>query len=164
MTDAAIAQGSKPLMIHHAVPVGKASNQFFNIMLSLRRHADVHHLGIYQADRLQPGGAAARICYQLGFVNHGGFEVRAVITEFNGRGNDLRVFDRDGLFSGQHAAGNACCIDAVEHLQRQQAQRAEIGAGQVLLQVFNGIMRLAAVGGADVQDKRALQQPGTLNI
>ena len=151
-------------MIHNTVLIRKPCDQFFDIMLSLRRHTDVHDLGIHQTDCLQPGGAAARIGNQLGFINDGSFKMRAVIAQLNRGRNDLRVINWDGFFSRQHAAGNAGSVDAVEQLQCQETERTQIGPRQISLQVLYGVMCFAAVGRPDMQDKRSLQLPCALNI
>ena len=151
-------------MPHHAVMVSEALDQLFDVLQGLRRHADMHHIRVHQADGPQPGGAPARVRDQLGLVDHRGLEMAFAVAELYRGGDNLGVFHLDGFLSGQHAAGDAGGVDFVVHLQRQQAQRSQIGPGDVLLQVFDGVKGLAAVGRPDVQDKAALHLPGPLHI
>ena len=151
-------------MPHHAVVIPEALDQFFDILQGLRRHADMHHIRIHQADRSQPGGATARVRDQLRFVDHRGLEMGLAVAKFNRGGDDLGVLHRDGFLPGQHAAGDAGGVDFVVHLQCKQAQGSQISPGDVFLQVFDGIIGFSAVGRADVQDKAALHLPCPLHI
>ena len=162
--DPSVAQRGQSLVPHHAVPVRKLPDQAFDVMQCLRRHADMHDLGVHQADGLQPRGPAPRVGDQLGLVDHCGLEVSSGVAELDRRRDDLCVFDRDGLLPRQHAAGDAGGVDLVEHLQCQQAQRPQIGSRGVRLQVFDGVIGLSAVGRSHVQHKAALQLFASLDI
>ena len=161
---ARVAQRGEAFVPHHAVLIRKALDQGPDIAQGLRRHADVHDVRVHQADRLQPGGAAARVRDELGLVDDGGLKAGLKIAELDGGRDDHRPLHRDGLLTGQHAAGDAVGVDPVIHLQRQQAQRSQIGPGRVPLQILDRVMGLAAVGGADVQHETAPQLPRALDI
>ena len=152
-----IAQGREPLVPHHVVGVAKALDQPLDKRQRLRGHTDVHHLRIHQTDGAQPRRAAIPVRDQLRLVDDRGFEMSAKIAQLDRGGDDLRALHRDRFLPGQHAAGDARVVELVEHLQRQQAQRAEVGARRVGLQILDGVKSLAAVGGADVQDEHPLQ-------
>ena len=124
----------------------------------------MHHLRIHEAERTQPGGAAARVSDQLRLVNDGGFEARPRVRQLNCRGDDLRVLHWEVFLPGQHAAGDARGVDFIIHFQRQQTQGAQVGTGGVALEILDGVVGLAGVRRADMQHEAAPELPRAADI
>ena len=82
-----------------------------------------------------------------------------VPNHLDGAGHHAGAFSAHAFFAGQQRAGHAAGHQPVAALQRQQAQRRQVGAVNGAGQLLEGGVGLAAVGRAHIQRHLALELP-----
>ena len=90
--------------------------------------------------------------------------MRVRVAQLDRGGYDFRTLDGEVFLACEHRAGDAGGVYFVVHLKCQQTQRAEIGARRPFLEILNGVVGLAAVRRADVQDELPVQASCPLYI
>ena len=143
-------------MLHRAAFAAQAE-QVLDRRHGVGRADDDDLVGRHRDDRLGPGPAARRVEDHLRLVDHGHVDELVGADHLDRAGDDPCAVGRHVLFAGQERGRHAARDQPVAALEREQAQRREVGAVEGLGEPFERGVGLAAVRRADKERDRALQ-------
>ena len=148
-----------PLVVDDFIGVFAVFDEVDEKLHGVHRAADMHFFGADAEDCGGPGAAPVFIGDHLCLVDDGTVVDRGKVQHLHGGGLMPGAGHIDGLFPGQKVAGDHIHVHRLELLIGEQTQRAEINAGLRLFQGLDGLVGLAAVRGAGVDDEMPVHAP-----
>lgn len=153
-------QGCGPVMADDLPGIAAFLDELDDQAFGFRRHAGVDGAGGHAQHRLGPGPAPLAVGNHLAFVNDGHVVPFAFGEHFDGAGGVFGARDPLFLFPGDHVAGDAVAVHAFGHFHGQQAQGGQVDAPGGAFAGYHGVVGLAGIGGADVEDEVASHAAG----
>ena len=147
-------------MAHDLVAVAAGRDDVLHHGLRLRRQTHVHEIRPHAQEGEGPGGTPLAVGDHLGLVDDRQIVFGLEVQHLDRGGLHAGERDADLLLAGLQAAGTAVLVQFFEFLIRQQTQRRQVDTLFRLLQHVQGVVALAAVRRADMQDKLPLLLPG----
>ncbi len=159
-------QSCLALISVHLEGIPAQGDQVGDDLLCRSAHADMDFLRLHAQDGPGPGVPSVGIGNHLGFIDDGNVIFLVQVQHLHRGGDDAAVLLIDALFPGEHAAGNLGFLHLLVDFQGQQAQGSQVDPFLGQFQPLQGLVGLAAVGGADVEHESAahLQGLGELRL